>query len=633
MASDTVPAAVPGPRNDPAGTPQQTQTGGLTALFAAVEPARPSFDLNPARTDEQTAGHNQQPRPDLSSADFHGADQTTPGGDKTKTTTRQEKSVVRAWMLAGAERWRQGGVARVKNLEWRKAQAASMQVKETRQVSVNRSGGFLGGSGKGNSGANSGGGKGLLTKSGSGNSGAKGPKGPKNAPSGGSRSGSGGKSGGPGSAGRGSGTTPGGGKGAGGRGNGSSGTGSGAGTHSRTDTTRTPKKTPEKAPKSGTDTSSGARKTLDTRHDSRNDRPWKTTKDPKQAQPTATGGKDRAPQHTAPKPAVKDPKTGTTGGTGGKGSQGPTGKNTPAPASTDNSTSQKTPAKHDLRKKPTPQDTKSSGPKTTKNTGPTTKTPTPETGGKKLNTRESRETGYRDGTRAATATAHVRAYRDGVRDGWTDRTEAATRQKTALDKAHQTRKQELGKQREKDQTVPETRTSADFHPAPQNTETAGPATGPTPVPVQSVDQTGIHLGAGASRAVISHGEVRNLKKFERLLRAKSDSMTRVAEATKVLKQHADEQVRQITALTEQARGVKGGDALLTALAKTQDAAAGQASKAEEIHKRAMRAAEACKVLLANVEARYGGIYKAVIDSGLIAPADMHYYEDRESAHA
>jgi hypothetical protein len=637
MASDTVPAAVPGPRNDPAGTTtQQAQTGGLTSLFAAVEPARPSFDLNPAHGDD-TAGMNQQPGPDMSSADFHGADNTATGDDKSKTGTRQEKSVIRAWMLAGAERWRQGGVARVKHLEWRKAQAASMQVKETRQVSVNRSGGFPGAAPKGNSGGNSGGGKGLSSKSGAG-TGPKGSKGPKNS-SDGSRNGSTGNSGG---AGRGTG----GGLGAGGRGGGTGGTGSGAGAGSggAGGTGRTQKKTPGNGNGSGP----GGGKTVDTKHDSRNDRPWKTsTKDTKQTPATGSGkgtGKDTGKQGPAPDTTVKDAKTSPgPGGTGAKGSTGPAGKNTPAPDKTNNDrtgNAKTDGAKHDLRKKPNQQDTTPQNTGTTKtattdltkkNTGTGNGTPAPAPGsGKKLNTRESREAGYRDGTRAATATAHVRAYRDGVRDGWSDRTEAANRQKTALDQAHQKRKQELDQKRAKDQTVPEgSRTSADFHP----TDQPEPQNGTQPIPVLGVDTTGVHLGDGAGRPAISHGEVRNLKKFERLLRAKCDSMTRVADATKVLKQHADERTKEITKLAEQAKAVKGGEALVSHLAKLQDAATGQASKAEEIYKRALRAAEACKVLLANVEARYGGIYKAVLDSGLIAPADMHFYEDRETAHA
>src|SRR5690242_1704171 len=123
MASDTVPAAVPGPGDQAGATPngstQPAQPGGLAALFAAVDPARgadASFDLNPTTSldgasDSHTGGG--------SSAAFHDEDVNGAGtgnGSGNSANTRQERSVIRAWLLAGAERWKKGGDARLERL-------------------------------------------------------------------------------------------------------------------------------------------------------------------------------------------------------------------------------------------------------------------------------------------------------------------------------------------------------------------------------------------------------------------------------------------------------------------------------------------------------------------------------------
>ena len=108
-------------------------------------------------------------------------------------------------------------------------------------------------------------------------------------------------------------------------------------------------------------------------------------------------------------------------------------------------------------------------------------------------------------------------------------------------------------------------------------------------------------------------------------------MTTVAEATRTLEHHANEQAKQVTQLLEQARGVKGGQKLVASLSKLSEAANVQAAKAAEIHKRAVRSGEACKTLTDNTETRYGGIYKAVVDSPETTPAEMNYY--REMSHA
>ncbi|MFJ5294567.1 hypothetical protein [Streptomyces sp. NPDC088348] len=232
----------------------------------------------------------------------------------------------------------------------------------------------------------------------------------------------------------------------------------------------------------------------------------------------------------------------------------------------------------------------------------------PQKPGKPFSTRESRETGYRDGTRAAKAVAHAKAYRDGVKDGYTDTTEAADREKARLDKAHKERKAL------KDKEQPVSGSSADFHK-------------PEPIQVTGVTDTHVLLGDGASKGSLTRGEVRSLKGFERRLTERSASMTKAAEDTKGLKAHADDQAAKITKLLEQAKSVKGGEKLTGKLTKLEESAKTQAGKAEEIHKRAIRAADACRTVLANAETRYGGMYKAVVDSDETAPAELSFYQD------
>jgi hypothetical protein len=617
MASDTVPAAVPGPGDQAGATPngstQPAQPGAFSSLFAAVDPARSadtSFNLNPTTTgldgasDSHTGGG--------SSAAFHGEDAKGAGtgnGSGNSSSTRQERSVVRAWLLAGAERWKKGGDARLERLRISKAKASALQVKETRTVAVNRTGGGLfGGTSNrsgGGSGASGGGkpgnDKGLGSKSGGGN-GSKGPKGPKNKP-GAPGNGSAGRSG----SGGGAGTGGGGGRGPAG--------GSGGGPRS---------------PKGGGANTGGTDKTP-------------KTKDPKTPAPKNSPDSKSSP--------AKDGKS-KPAGTGKAGPQGPagsTGKNTPAPGGGKGNTPKGSDSKSDRKKTPGPDkisldktsktkktdNPKTPGPKNApKDADRTAADPrqkpgtTPGAGqGKTLNTQDSRETGYRDGTRAAKTVAHVKAYRDGVHDGYRDTTEAAEREKARLDQAHADRK----KQRDEDKPVTGA-SSADYHPktqaAPEQDNQQQQA---TPVQVTNIDASHLQLGDGAARTHISRGEVRTLRNFQNRLTAKTDVMTRVAEATKALKVHADEQAKQVTTLLEQAKAVEGGTSLVAVLTKLEEHAKTQAGKAEEIHKRALRAAEAAKAVVTNSETRYGDIYKAVADSPEARPAKMTYYQETANA--
>ena len=164
--------------------------------------------------------------------------------------------------------------------------------------------------------------------------------------------------------------------------------------------------------------------------------------------------------------------------------------------------------------------------------------------------------------------------------------------------------------------MPTQATSADHH-----------KTLPQPIGVTQVTANTIHLGDGAQRDSMSRGEVRSLKGFERRLDDKSQTMAKVSETTRSLKAHAGEQVQKATQLLEQALAVEGGDKLASALAKYRDIAKVQEMKADELHTRAVRGAEGCRVVLANVETRYGGIYKAVVDSPETTPAELDFYKD------
>jgi hypothetical protein len=641
MASDTVPAAVPGPNTPPDSTattlpaPSGTQqpADGLAGLLAPVQPVRATFNLTPENTAENAGG--EQAVTDANSSEFSNGNTPENSPEKGKKTAaeKRQQSVVRAWLLAGAERWRKGADARNKRLDVKKARAQARQVKET--VTVNRSNaggglGLLGGGKSSGSGSKGGGGKDLSSKT------RKTPSsGPKNPTS---SSGSSGRTN------------------TGGRGPGSGG--------GRSEKTAHPK--PSSSGKGGKDT---ARKTPGTGSSGSGGSGGSG------AAGKGPGGKDTA-AHRKPssdkaghKPA-KDQGSGgrrtngTGSGTGKSGAQGPAGKpgkdanggkdrpwknrtpngvdlNKPKPSKTDGKTDGPGPQHAATPKTPKPGDgTTAPVRKADTNKGPGkdpakpqpgSKTPTPPNGkdmkktqpgtvpAPRVDTRTSREAGYRDGTRIGRVVAHTQAYRDGYRDGRTDTAAAAARDKQRLDQAHAHRKQT--------RTQPENPVTQTIPPKPDH------APGPQPIPVNRVDSTHIHLGPGANRPTISRGEVRRLCDFQKRLTHKKDRLVTIADATRVLEEHAKEQVKKVTQLLEQARSVKGGDKLVTALTKLNEAATLQAGKAGEINRRALRSLEACKALSVNTEGRYGGIYKAVVDSPETSPAEMKYYREMGYANA
>ncbi len=696
MASDTAPAAVPGPENAPQSTAPAAPThsgtqqpGGLAGLLAAVEPTRPpaGFTLNPT-TGEGAASGQQEVHG--TSADFQNGDPTQAAGGKQQSTAggsgngRQETSVVRAWLLAGAERWKKGADARNKRLDIQKARAQALQVKETRTVSVNRSSGASSGKPSGGTGGKSDGGKSLSSKSGGGS-----PKGSKNASgpqSKGPQSAGAGGSGGAGRGGKESGSQPGagrakgpggsdgqGGRGRGGGGKPSSGDGkdhssrrvphnsAGASKDKPGGQTTSPSHSKTSGSSGSASAGSGTGPGKGKKPDGGTGKPQttetcgdgsgistakgKTTKSGAGPANGSDGTKTSTDGRDGTKPAGKQDQPGK-----GSGRTDPAGKGGPAAGTsgdtdpTKNSTrtgKDGTPAPTGKPKLDTQKPGQPAG-QTKPDTDPTTakdpKKPRPATGtggapgtspgrapGSGIDLKASREAGYRDGTRAATVTAHVEAWRDGVRDGYRDKKEDATREKQRLDQAHDQYK--ARPQPDKDQPVTVPASSADYQPPVPPKPDHVP--GPQPIQVTGTDATHIHL-AGGDRPHIKHGEVRTLRRFQQTLEAKNDRMTQVAEATRTLEAHAREQAKQITELLEQARGSEGGDKLVTALTRLAETADVQTGKAAEVHKRGIRAAEACKTLSSNTETRYGGIYKAVVDSPDGA-AKMSYYQ--EMSHA
>jgi hypothetical protein len=154
---------------------------------------------------------------------------------------------------------------------------------------------------------------------------------------------------------------------------------------------------------------------------------------------------------------------------------------------------------------------------------------------------------------------------------------------------------------------------------PQTTATAAP------VEVKSIDARRLELGDGAARPTISRGEVRTLKHFERALDAKTTTLTKAAETTKARHAEALEYASKAAKLLEAANTVNGGGKLAAALTRLQETAQLQAAKAEETHRRAVRAADNSRALASNVKTRYEPLYQAVVNSPETEPAETAFY--------
>ncbi|MDX3532430.1 hypothetical protein P1P75_40070 [Streptomyces sp. ID05-39B] len=537
-------------------------------------------------------------------------------------------------LRAAAERWRKGADIHLKRLDVQKARHQAAQVKETRQVSVNNSPAPSPRGTQNSSGLNSAKGPGKANSGGTG-------KGQKN-----SSGGTGNSSGGSGAGGRGK---DGGGTG---RGRTDNAAGKGQATPAATDR-RGPKSAggdSPKTPKASTDRSKangpasagagggGAAKEGKAGKEGKpgKDAPKPSTgatdtsaKDKTTKPGTGTGAADTKPADTTgkstsangdakkagagadlTKTAGKDaPKTAPGKDATGKGADG-------AGAGADGAG--KTPPGRDVpgkdsagkNVKPGTGTTKTT-PDSTSKTDETGKTPTPTTGTTSApdrteqppRTQTSREAGYRDGHRAARLVGHVEAYRDGARDGWDDGRKTTTHDKTRLDTARTDRL----KHRE--------------DPA---------VTGPQPIPVHNINASHVTLPGGQTH---TRGEIRTVKHYERNLTEKATGLQKAAEATRSLKQHAQEQAAAAAALAEQARAVEGGDKLIASLTRLQEQATLQAGLADNLNARSVRAAESTNTLLANVATRYEAIYKAVCDSESTQPAKLFWYRDGAPTHA
>jgi hypothetical protein len=240
----------------------------------------------------------------------------------------------------------------------------------------------------------------------------------------------------------------------------------------------------------------------------------------------------------------------------------------------------------------------------------------------KQRTRAAREAGYRDGTRGAAVVGQARAYRDGARDGWDDR--------TAADKAEG---RTMADTRVRNATKPKAEAAPKMTPATGSTVDLAKKTAPAaaaPVTVTAVGDNAVTFTAPSGTShTMSRGEVRTLKGFERRMAAKKTALGHVEESSKTTRSLAVELARRAHGLAEDAKSIAGGPHLVGVLTRLAERAKALRDRAEEIEKSAHRGREAVAVLASNAETRHGGIYKAVVDSPLTAPAEREFYMDKE----
>lgn len=592
MATDTIPAAVPGP-DEPssAGTANSPRPGLLASALAPVDPARPDFDLAPETASEEAADAPIQSASSGSSASYHGGDETPQKASTNTGNSIQKQGIWRAWLLAGATRWGKGGGAVNKRLDLAKARAQACQVKTNRQVSINRSGGLLGRSPAGSGGAGASGGKSLGNKGGS-NGAAEGQKNSNGSAHGSAGHGSAGRSGsggGSGSGGSGGGRGPHGGGSSGGNGGGHSpkapkGDGGGRG----------PKLSKGDNPRGGTSGGGAGGK---------NGAPGTAGSSGKNGTSGRSGsggsgkghggglvdGKAKGPKSkdsSSGKGPEKDAKgsKGAAGAAGASGKDGAAGKNGSSNGSN-----------------------KSAG--TGKSGGKDTRTPLEKT----------RETGHSDGSAVRRAVDHVKAYVDGARDGWGDERDKNAKEHDRLDKAHDKHKAKL-QGTTQGQTV---QIEDDNEPMEDPFMSTA-----TPIQAQGIDAKKLTLGEDCLKPSVTRGELRRFKDYEGRLESRIDALARIADATKQLSAQAREQADDCQKLVEEAKGVKGGEKLIGQLQQLADQAKAQADEANEVNKRAARAHDFAKAVLSNIQTRYAPLYQAVVDSDEVKPAELKFYADR-----
>ncbi|MFE3556944.1 hypothetical protein ACFXKW_19050 [Streptomyces sp. NPDC059193] len=572
----------------------------MAALMAAVEPARPVTATGAgARPDGDDPAAKADPdgvvdrsSPGVTSESFKAPEDLT-GAGSDAAGTRHKEGVFKTLIRAGATRWAKGGGTANKRLDLEKARASAHQVKETRTTTVMNSPGLptrngSGGAGGGgrNSGGNSGGNSGR-NSAGSGSTGT-------------GRGGSGGATGGGGRGSSGS-------NGSGGSGGGRGTSGNGGSGSSKDTSPKGPKDSGGKG-KDGSSGNAGAG--------------GKAGKDGKGGASgngggSTSGGSSGGNSGTSKDKADKDKgagskvdlkkggssqgsggssgssggsgKSGGSGSGGGSGSSGGSGKNGAASHSSDG-TDNRTPLQR------------------------------------------SREVGHGDGSAVRNAVDHVKAYAKGAQDGYRDKKEENGKEHARLDEAHadhKAKQQDPKKDDPKGTTVtgPSGQTLVI---APPDEGDDGVSTDVKPLLVKQIDANTLTLGTDGARGSISRKELRNFKQYERKLEAKETHLIKVADACKSLEAAAEDEAKDCQDLADQAKAVAGGEKLAAKLTKLADAAKAQATEAAELHKRAKRAAEMCKVVLTNIGTRYAPLYKAVVDSDETKPAELRFYNDKGS---
>ncbi|MFB6807622.1 hypothetical protein [Streptomyces sp. NPDC056387] len=570
----------------------------MAALMAAVEPARPVTATGAgARPDGDDPAAKADPdgvvdrsSPGVTSEQFKAPEDLT-GAGSDAAGTRHKEGVFKTLIRAGATRWAKGGGTANKRLDLEKARVSAHQVKETRTTTVMNSPGLPtrnGSGGAGGGGRNSGG-----------NSGEK--SGRNSTGSGSTGTGRGGSGGATGGGGRGSSGSNGNGGSGGGRGT----SGNGGGGSSKDTSPKGPKDSGGKG-KDGSSGNAGAG--------------GKAGKDGKAGASGNGGGtsggssggnsgtsKDKADKDKGAGSKVDLKKGGSSQGSGGSsGSSGGSGKNGGSGSS--GGSGKNGAAGHG-------------------SDGTDDRTPL----------QRSREVGHGDGSAVRNVVDHVKAYAKGAQDGYRDKKEENGKEHARLDEAHADHKAKQLDPKKDDPKKDDPKGTTVTGPSGQTLVIAPPdegddgvSTDVKPLLVKQIDANTLTLGTDGARGSISRKELRNFKQYERKLEAKETHLIKVADACKSLEAAAEDEAKDCQDLADQAKAVAGGEKLAAKLTKLADAAKAQATEAAELHKRAKRAAEMCKVVLTNIGTRYAPLYKAVVDSDETKPAELRFYNDKGS---
>ncbi|MEU8516371.1 hypothetical protein AB0C76_33030 [Kitasatospora sp. NPDC048722] len=152
-----------------------------------------------------------------------------------------------------------------------------------------------------------------------------------------------------------------------------------------------------------------------------------------------------------------------------------------------------------------------------------------------------------------------------------------------------------------------------------------------PAQVLEVSAGFVEFETDSGRRVMSRGEIRTLKAFERRMDTQAGRLAKVAERSKTVKAEAEAIASEAKALAEKARGVKGGERLLRTLNRLAETAQTTSTEAVAVERAAVRGTESVKTLVTNADTRHGIIYRAVVDSPLTTPAEREYYQDKEGS--